>query len=231
MGKIDPARERERLRKLYAGMSDGELEKVGQDPATLTEWAREVLREEMFRRGLKWQEHLVETRLEQPDDTNVLLVLQFYRDSTKAAEDKAALKQAGIKAHFFAETAPGPEGLISWRPSNGVRLLVRAEELAVSLELLRKTGGSEGNGSTEMGGAESAEREGSKPVVLRSYRDITEAMIDRTTLESAGIECFLYDDNLVRLDWFVSNAIGGVKVVVCEKDVPEAARILAEARS
>jgi len=70
---------------------------------------------------------------------------------------------------------------------------------------------------------------GGKPVVLRTYRDITEAMVDRTALESAGIQCFLYDDNLIRLDWFVSNAIGGAKLVVSENDAADAAKILAEA--
>jgi hypothetical protein len=69
-----------------------------------------------------------------------------------------------------------------------------------------------------------------KPVVLRAYRDITEAMVDRTALESAGIQCFLYDDNLIRLDWFVSNAIGGAKLVVSESDAADAAKILAEKR-
>jgi Putative prokaryotic signal transducing protein len=69
-----------------------------------------------------------------------------------------------------------------------------------------------------------------RPVVLRTYRDITEAMVDRTALESAGIQCFLYEDNLIRLDWFVSNAIGGARLVVSENDAADAAKILAEKR-
>ena len=74
-------------------------------------------------------------------------------------------------------------------------------------------------------------REGdAKPVVLRTYRDLTEAMVDRTALESAGIQCFLYDDNLIRLDWFVSNAIGGAKLVVSANDAADATKILAEKR-
>jgi hypothetical protein len=55
-------------------------------------------------------------------------------------------------------------------------------------------------------------------------------MVDRTALESAGIQCFLYEDNLIRLDWFVSNAIGGAKLVVSENDAADAAKILAEKR-
>jgi len=68
-----------------------------------------------------------------------------------------------------------------------------------------------------------------RPVVLRQYRDIPEVMVDKTTLDSAGIECFLYDENMVRLDWFISNGIGGVKLVVGENALEEAERILAEA--
>jgi hypothetical protein len=44
VAKIDPDRERQRLNALYVQMSDEQLEKVGSDPAALTEWARESLR-------------------------------------------------------------------------------------------------------------------------------------------------------------------------------------------
>jgi hypothetical protein len=210
-------------------MSDGELEKIGRRPEDLTEWARETLRAEMVRRGLEWRE-VPPARREMPDDTNVLVALRFYPDVAEAAEVKALLKQGRIESYFFGETSPGPEGLISWVPGNGVRLLVRVSELAKSLELLREGDHSEAAESKNSAQALEDEGKGGKPVVLRRYRDITEAMVDRTTLESAGIECFLYDDNLVRLDWFVSNMVGGVKVVVSQRDLAEAEKILAEAR-
>ena len=227
MSKIDADRELQRLRKLYAGKSDRELEKIGRDPATLTDWAREALRSEMLKRGLEWPESRIV--VEMPDDGNVLLVLRFYAEAADAAKDKAALRQAGIEAYYFGETAPGAEGLITWVPSNGVRLLVRAAELAKSLDLLRENQNSnmeQPAGRPEQSGVGPK----GKPVVLRRYRDMTEAMVDRTLLESAGINCFLYDDNLIRLDWFVSNAIGGAKLAVSENDAAEAAQILGEAR-
>lgn len=65
-------------------------------------------------------------------------------------------------------------------------------------------------------------------MVLRQYRDAPQAMADRMALEAAGIECYLYDENLVRMDWFWSNLIGGVKVVVREKDAKDAAKVLHE---
>jgi hypothetical protein len=43
-----------------------------------------------------------------------------------------------------------------------------------------------------------------------------------------GIEAFLFDDNMVRLDWFNANALGGVKLRVDAANVEEANRILDE---
>ena len=51
-------------------------------------------------------------------------------------------------------------------------------------------------------------------VTIRQFRDLPEALLAKGSLESAGIECFLRDDNLVRLDWFISNFVGGVKLCV-----------------
>ena len=48
-------------------------------------------------------------------------------------------------------------------------------------------------------------------VVLRRFRDIPAALVAKTILDSAEIECFLVDLNTVRMDWLYSNAIGGVK--------------------
>jgi Putative prokaryotic signal transducing protein len=65
-------------------------------------------------------------------------------------------------------------------------------------------------------------------VVLRRFRDIPDALLARGRLESAGIECFLADDNMVRMDWFISNLLGGVKLLVDADHFTEAARILNE---
>lgn len=132
MGTIDSVQERKRLAALYATMSDEELEKIGQEPAALTEWARETLRIELAKRGLAWQEL--------------------------------------------------------------------------------------------------PERKPDKPVILRRYRDVPAAFVEKSALENAGIECFLQDDNVVRLDWFWSNAMGGIKLIVRESEAEEASKILSEAR-
>jgi hypothetical protein len=65
-------------------------------------------------------------------------------------------------------------------------------------------------------------------VTIRQFRDLPEALLAKGSLESAGIECFLRDDNLVRLDWFISNFIGGIKLCVRPEDVSTAQALLDE---
>src|SRR2546423_2843478 len=49
---------------------------------------------------------------------------------------------------------------------------------------------------------------------VRRFRDLPEALLAKGSLQSAGIECLLVDDNIVRTDWFWSNAVGGIKLQV-----------------
>lgn len=63
-------------------------------------------------------------------------------------------------------------------------------------------------------------------VTIRKYRDLPEALLAKGSLESAGIESYLADDNIIRLDWFYSNLIGGIKLKVRPEDVEAANEIL-----
>lgn len=72
------------------------------------------------------------------------------------------------------------------------------------------------------------ELEVQKLVTLRQFRDLPEALLAKGALESAGIECFLADENLVRLDWFISNFIGGIKLKVRPPDEAAARGLLDE---
>jgi len=63
-------------------------------------------------------------------------------------------------------------------------------------------------------------------VMIRQFRDLPEALLAKGSLESAGIECFLGDDNMVRLDWFISNLIGGAKLLVDRENVEAALAVL-----
>ncbi|RXS97197.1 DUF2007 domain-containing protein [Silvibacterium dinghuense] len=61
---------------------------------------------------------------------------------------------------------------------------------------------------------------------VRRFRDLSEAIVSRALLESAGITAFLRDENYVRLDWQLSNFIGGIRLEVSEEEAAEAIDIL-----
>jgi hypothetical protein len=63
-------------------------------------------------------------------------------------------------------------------------------------------------------------------VTLRKFRDLPEALLAKGSLESAGIQADLVDDNTIRLDWFWSNLLGGIKLKVQTEDVDAANEIL-----
>jgi hypothetical protein len=135
---VNAQRERQRLADTYAGMTDGELQKLARSPESLTEPAWDALEDELDRR-----------HLECADDT----------------PDDAPQRQ--------------------------------------QLELREL-------------------------VTIRQFRDLPEALLAKGSLESAGIECFLADENLVRLDWFISNFIGGIKLNVRAADAENAQHLLDE---
>jgi len=63
-------------------------------------------------------------------------------------------------------------------------------------------------------------------VTLRQFRDLPEALLAKGSLESAGIQAFLIDDNMIRMDWFISNLLGGIKLKVRSEDAEAAMEIL-----
>jgi hypothetical protein len=65
-------------------------------------------------------------------------------------------------------------------------------------------------------------------VTVRRYRDMAEAYVARSLLESAGIPAWIADENLVRMDWFYSNLIGGMRLQVDEREEAAAREILEE---
>ncbi len=63
-------------------------------------------------------------------------------------------------------------------------------------------------------------------VTLRQFRDLPEALLAKGSLESAGIQAYLVDDNMIRMDWFYSNLLGGIKLKVRAEDAEAASEIL-----
>jgi hypothetical protein len=140
MADHDPEQERQRLTKLYAEMSDGELDAIAADSAELTDVARQALTDELARR--------------------------------------------------------------------------HPEEPAV-----RNTGASPERDSVELADV----------VSIRQFRDLPEALLAKGALDSAEIESFLVDDNMIRMDWFYSNLVGGIKLCVKQEDAESALDLLGQA--
>ena len=138
MKTFDPQQERQRLAEVYAGMADGEIEKLAGEASSLSEAARNALQAEISRRGLA-----------------VAL-------NGRAADPKGA--------------------------------------------------------------------ESSKPVTIRQFRDVPEAWLAKSVLDSAGIECYLGDENTIRMDWLWSNLLGGVKLWVRSEDADAATALLDQER-
>ena len=65
-------------------------------------------------------------------------------------------------------------------------------------------------------------------VTIRAFWGLLEAQLAKGLLDSAGIESFLFDDNMVRMDWFNANALGGVKLRVDARNMDAANRVLQE---
>ncbi|HEX7585323.1 MAG TPA: DUF2007 domain-containing protein, partial [Prolixibacteraceae bacterium] len=65
-----------------------------------------------------------------------------------------------------------------------------------------------------------------KIVVYETFMDPINANIVKGLLDSYGIECFLSDENIVNLNALYSQAVGGVKLNVFEKDIDRISAIL-----
>jgi hypothetical protein len=63
-------------------------------------------------------------------------------------------------------------------------------------------------------------------VTVRKFRDLPDALLAKGSLESAGIQAYLIDENMIRLNWFRSNFFGGIKLKVHVEDAEAASEIL-----
>jgi hypothetical protein len=64
-------------------------------------------------------------------------------------------------------------------------------------------------------------------VTIARVTEVWEAHIIRARLQAEGLLATLADEHLVSMDWLYSNAIGGVRVQVPEREVPRALAVLA----
>jgi len=106
MAPIDPQQERQRLAEVYASQSDGELEQSAAQAEQLTEVAREALRTEMAKRGLKT---LMEQQFDErgePEFRDLVTVRSFW-SLPEASLAKGLLELAGIECFLFDENIVG----------------------------------------------------------------------------------------------------------------------------
>ena len=64
-------------------------------------------------------------------------------------------------------------------------------------------------------------------VTVERFRDLSSGIVARGALEAAAIPCFLRDENTVRLDWQISNFIGGMRLQVPVTEESAAREVLA----
>ena len=63
-------------------------------------------------------------------------------------------------------------------------------------------------------------------VTIRAFDNYFSANILLTRLRDAGVQCYLKDEYTVTLDPLLSNAIGGIKLVIRKEDLPEVTELL-----
>ena len=68
-------------------------------------------------------------------------------------------------------------------------------------------------------------------VTLATFDSSIKAEMARAALAEAGIESQLGDENLVTMNWLLSNAVGGIKLVVREQDAERAVAVYREIES
>jgi hypothetical protein len=65
-------------------------------------------------------------------------------------------------------------------------------------------------------------------VVIRAFGDYFSANLMLTKMQAYGIECYLKDENTITIDPLLTNAIGGIKLIVKDKDEVKARNLLSQ---
>jgi hypothetical protein len=65
-------------------------------------------------------------------------------------------------------------------------------------------------------------------VVIRRFRELPPAQVALTALEASGIPAELRNQNVAAIDWFYSDAIGGISLVIPAEFSQEAETVLSQ---
>ena len=63
--------------------------------------------------------------------------------------------------------------------------------------------------------------------VVATFSMPYEAQIARASLQAAGIDALIADEHTINMDWFYSNALGGVRLLVHKSQLAEARELVA----
>jgi hypothetical protein len=63
-------------------------------------------------------------------------------------------------------------------------------------------------------------------IVIRKFLHAAGALAAKSALDGAGIPSFLGDENTIRIDWLLSNALGGIKLWIKREDLAAAEEVL-----
>ncbi len=66
------------------------------------------------------------------------------------------------------------------------------------------------------------------PVTIATYHSLTKAEAARLLLVHNGIEAILLNENIIAMDWFLMNAVGGIKLQTSSEDAERATNIIDE---
>lgn len=122
------------MQGLYSKMTDGELEEIAADPASLTDVARAALAKEFERRNRPGPDIDAHANFLEPEiKFQDLVTIRKFRNLHEALLAKGSLDSASIESHLaddnmvriFISTFVG-----------GVRLLVRREDAEVAQQIL-----------------------------------------------------------------------------------------------
>lgn len=67
-----------------------------------------------------------------------------------------------------------------------------------------------------------------KVTTLKTYDTMVDAMVDQEVLQANEIECFIGNEQIVELYPMFSDIDNGLRIVVFEKDVEQALKLLEE---
>ena len=65
-----------------------------------------------------------------------------------------------------------------------------------------------------------------KLITITSFTNYLEAHIAKGRLEAEGIKTFLADKHYISMVWYLSDALGGIRIQVLEKDQDKAQKII-----